>query len=155
MFDAVVRRSYTQPRRRNPKEVSGINCFPLFCNEEDQVLAYQTEYQRQNGGWSCTLWDIQEDAEATVCVQVTAGGCYNEQGELFRSAVLKDVWCEPGRGVMVVGGRHKHLVATNPGDMEQGPYTEQEVELGYYGIHIAPRLWYRYLLPLKAFCTVR
>lgn len=141
VFDAVVRRSYTQPRRRKPRETSELHCFPLFCSEEEQILAYQTSLQKELEGWRCTLWDIQEDKEVVVEIQTAVGGCYNQRGELFGSAVLRDVWCEAGRGVMVVGGRHKHIIA-NSVDKAQGPYTDRKIELGYYGIHIAPRLWY-------------
>lgn len=115
----------------------------MFCSEEDQVLAYQTAAQSSVSGWACTLWDLEEDKEVVVELHGwEVGGCYNEHGELFGSAVLRDIWCIAGRGVMVVGGRHKHVVGTNWNDLTRGEFEDGKVELGYYGIHVAPRRWY-------------
>jgi hypothetical protein len=149
-FDAVVRRSYTQPRRKNARSTTEMTCFPLFCSEADQVFAYQTAAQKSSDGWECTLRNMSEDMETIIELKHTIGGCYNKTGDPYISASVKDVWCELGRGYMVVGGKHKHSSAVAWADRQKGVYNNVQLDMGYSGVHIAPK--WGLFIPLPAVC---
>ncbi|KAH0612174.1 uncharacterized protein H6S33_010226 [Morchella sextelata] len=142
VYDRVARRSYTQPRRKYPSRKEYVDCSPIFCDDEEEVLVYRTAEQILTKGWAGWLWDMRDDKKVEVKLvdgAAKVGGCYNENGELYESAVVRDVSCWSGRGVMVLHGHHIHHKFANDKDARRGEYTGVELALGNFGIQIAPR----------------
>ncbi|RPB17178.1 hypothetical protein P167DRAFT_531440 [Morchella conica CCBAS932] len=142
VYDRVARRSYTQPRRKCPSRKEYVDCSPIFCDDEEEVLVYRTAEQISTKGWAGWLWDMRDDIKVEVKLvdgDAKVGGCYNENGELYESAVVRNVSCWSGRGVMVLHGHHIHHKFANDHDAQRGEYTGVELALGNFGIQIAPR----------------